>query len=129
MRKILKLCCYRDNSIKIFHHGHNIILCSFLTIFNKKKFKLNRSRKYFTIIINTLIDKYISNTIFYLVDNTPPHKQCNCNAQDVLIRGWNLPILRSDAEKELMLRRREEQRKLVVKKFSETFVKNAFYFL
>ena len=37
--------------------------------------------------------------------------------------------LRSDEEKVLVLRRREEQRKLVVKNFSQTFVKNAFYFL
>ena len=39
------------------------------------------------------------------------------------------PILRSDEEKELMLRGRVEQRKLIVKNFSQTFVKNAFYFL
>ena len=39
------------------------------------------------------------------------------------------PILRSDEEKEVVWCRREEQRKLVVKIFSQTFVKNAFYFL
>ena len=39
------------------------------------------------------------------------------------------PILRSDEEKGLVWRRREEQKKLVVKNFSQTFVKNKFYFL
>ena len=38
-------------------------------------------------------------------------------------------ILRSDEEKELVWRRREVQRKLVVKNFSQTFFKNALYFL
>ena len=32
------------------------------------------------------------------------------------------PILRSDEEKELVGRHREEQRKLVIKNFSQTFV-------
>ena len=35
----------------------------------------------------------------------------------------------SDEEKEPVWRRREEQRKLVVKNFSQNFVKNAFDFL
>ena len=39
------------------------------------------------------------------------------------------PLLRSAEERELMWRRREVQRKLVVKNFSQTFVKNAFYYL
>ena len=38
-------------------------------------------------------------------------------------------ILRSDEEKELVWCRREEQRKLVDENFSQTFVKNGFYFL
>ena len=38
-------------------------------------------------------------------------------------------ILRSDEEKEHVWHRREEQWKLVVKNFSQAFVKNAFYFL
>ena len=39
------------------------------------------------------------------------------------------PILRSDEEKELVWRHPEDQKKLVVKNFSETFVKNALYLL
>ena len=39
------------------------------------------------------------------------------------------PILRSDEEKELRVTSARGQRKLVVKNFSQTFVKNAFYFL
>ena len=39
------------------------------------------------------------------------------------------PILRSDEEKELPVTSARGQRKLVVKNFSQTFVKNAFYFL
>ena len=43
---------------------------------------------------------------------------------------WEVkPILRSDEEKELGLRCLEEQRKLVVKNFSQTVVKNALSFL
>ena len=38
-------------------------------------------------------------------------------------------ILRSDEEKELVWRHREDQRKLVVKNISETFVKNTYYLL
>ena len=34
----------------------------------------------------------------------------------------------TDEENELVWRRRDVQRKLVVKNFSQTFVKNAFYF-
>ena len=49
-------------------------------------------------------------------------------AQDVLSCEVK-PILLSDEEKELVWRHREEQRKLDVKKISETFVKNAFYLL
>ena len=40
-----------------------------------------------------------------------------------------MKILRSDEEKELVRRHREEQRKLDVKNISETFVENAFYLL
>ena len=36
-------------------------------------------------------------------------------------------ILRSDEETEMMWRHPEDQMKTVVKNFSETFVKNAFY--
>ena len=36
------------------------------------------------------------------------------------------PILQTDEEKELVRRRREAERKLVVKNFYETWVKNAF---
>ena len=43
--------------------------------------------------------------------------------------GCEKRILRSDEEKELVWCRREEQRKVVVKNFSQTFVKNALYFL
>ena len=44
--------------------------------------------------------------------------------------GYGLKsILRSDEEKELVQRRREEQRNLAVNNISQTFVKNAFYFL
>ena len=39
------------------------------------------------------------------------------------------PILRSDEEKELRVTSARGQRKMVVKNFSQTFVKNAFYFL
>ena len=39
------------------------------------------------------------------------------------------PILRSDEEKKLVWRHREDQWKLLVKNISETFVKNAFYLL
>ena len=39
------------------------------------------------------------------------------------------PILRSDEEKELHVTLARGQRKLVVKNFSQIFVKNAFYFL
>ena len=39
------------------------------------------------------------------------------------------PILRSDEEKELRVTSARGQRKLVVKNFSQTFVKNDFYFL
>ena len=42
---------------------------------------------------------------------------------------WVKPILRSDEEKELRVTSARGQRKLVVKNFSQTFVKNAFYFL
>ena len=46
-----------------------------------------------------------------------------------LLRNEVKQILRSDEEKELVLRHREEQRKLHVKNISETFVKNSFYLL
>ena len=39
------------------------------------------------------------------------------------------PILRYDEEKDLVSRCREEQRKLDVKNFYETFFKKAFYLL
>ena len=45
--------------------------------------------------------------------------------QDVLSQEVK-PIQWSDHEKELLWRHPEEQRKQVVKNFSETFVKNAF---
>ena len=47
--------------------------------------------------------------------------------QDVWIMRWN--DSQSDEEKELVWRHRETQQMLIVNNFSQTFVKNAFYFL
>ena len=48
--------------------------------------------------------------------------------QDI-IREELKPILGSDEEKPLVSRHRDDQRKLDVKNFSETFVKNILYLL
>ena len=55
-------------------------------------------------------------------------QQCITCTQEVLSQEAK-PILRSAEEKELVWRHQEDLRKLVVKNFSETFVKNAFHLL
>ena len=103
-------------------------ICKFLVSFNSRTIT---NGKYGKIILQTTQLALDNTSRLELSSATTPDghfsvpklSRPRCIDQEVK------PILRSDEEKELRVTSARGQRKLVVKNLSQTFVKNAFYFL